>query len=66
MKTFLPPQVLARIRLVLICLLVAAFVWFEFAVSQSLAAHFGLSVAFQPQVPQTTNVSFADLMAAAR
>jgi hypothetical protein len=66
MKTSSSAHRLARIRIILLCLAIAAIAGIEFQISQSLAARFGQTTARQSQVPQAPDVSLGDLMIAAR
>ena len=66
MKTSSFAHRLARIRVILLCLAIAAIGGLEFQISQSLAARFGQTTARQTEASQAPTVSLGDLMVAAR
>jgi hypothetical protein len=66
MKTNASARYLVRIRVIMICAVLAAIVGLELSLSQSLAARIGQTTARQTDSPTAPSVSIADLMAAAR
>ena len=66
MKTNASARYLVKIRVIVVCAALAAFVGLEFSVSESLAARIGQTTSRQTDSPATPNVSISDLMSAAR
>jgi hypothetical protein len=66
MKTNASARYLIKIRVIMVCAVLAAIVGLEFSLSASLAARIGQTTARQTDSPATLNVSISDLMAAAR
>jgi hypothetical protein len=66
MKINASARYLVRIRVIIICLAIAAVAGIEFWVGESLAARIGQTTALQTDSPPAPNVSISDLMAAAR
>ena len=66
MKTNSAARYLVRIRVIMVCAVLAAIVGLEFSVSESLAARIGHTSARQIDGPATPSVSISDLVAAAR
>ena len=66
MKTSSAAHRLARIRVILFGLAIAAIAGIEFEISQSLATRFGQATARHTETAQTPSVNLGDLMATAR
>ena len=66
MRTNSVARFIVRIRVIILCVALAAIVGLELSVSESLAARIGQTTARQTDSPAAPNVSIPDLMAAAR
>jgi len=65
MKTNPSARRLVRIRIVIICLAIAAIAGIEFWAGESLAARIGETTALRTDSPTHPNVNISDLMAVA-
>ena len=66
MKTNPSARYLVKIRVIMVCVALAAIVGLEFYMGTSLAARIGQTTARQNEGPQAPNVDISDLFAAAR
>ena len=66
MRTNPSARYLVRIRLIMVCVVLAAIVGLEFYLGLSLAARIGQTTTLKTEGPQAPNIDISDFMAAAR